>query len=233
MSREIVLDTETTGLSPREGHRVVEIGCVEIINRMPTGRSFHRYIHPERDMPAEAMAVHGLTAEFLRDHPVFAHVVEDFLSFIADDPLVIHNAAFDTLFLNFELTRLEHPPLAPSRIVDSLMLARRRHPGGANSLDALCSRYAIDGSRRKKHGALLDAELLSEVYAELTGGRQASLTLAVVAARLNGSRRRGEAAQRPEPLPVRLDAETIEAHREFVGTLGPDAIWNRYMRAAR
>ena len=229
MSREIVLDTETTGLSPREGHRVVEIGCVEIINRMPTGRSFHRYVHPERDMPAEALAVHGLSAEFLRDHPIFAHVVEDFLVFIADDPLVIHNAAFDTLFLNFELTRLNHPPLAPSRIVDSLMLARRRHPGGANSLDALCSRYAVDASRRTKHGALLDAELLSEVYAELTGGRQASLTLAMVGARARGAGA-GGLPQRPEPLPLRLDGDAIEGHREFIATLGPDAIWNRYIQ---
>src|SRR5450756_1758726 len=176
--REIVLDTETTGLDPLRGDRLVEIGCVEILNRMPTGQTFHRHLNPERDMPAEAFAVHGLSSEFLADKPLFVHVVEEFLEFIADAPLVIHNASFDIGFINAELDRIKRPAIARDRLVDTLLLARRKHPGVSNRLDDLCSRYGIDNSRRTKHGALLDAELLAEVYVELTGMRQAQLVLA-------------------------------------------------------
>lgn len=232
MSRELVLDTETTGLSPREGHRVVEIGCVELLNRMPTGRNYHVYINPERDMPREAFEVHGLSQEFLADKPVFAAVAEEFLAFIADDPLVIHNASFDTGFLNHELGLLKRQPLQQSRIVDSLMLARRRHPGGSNTLDALCARYGIDRSRRVKHGALLDAEILAEVYAELCGGRQAMLGLAVHAAGTEQRLAGGAARPRPEPLPPRLSAAEREAHEAFIESIGEKAIWNDYIARA-
>src|ERR1700752_3144562 len=176
--REIVLDTETTGLNPLSGYRLVEIGCVEIFNLMPTGQTFHRHINPERDMPAEPFAVHGLSGEFLADKPLFAHVVEEFLEFIADAPLVIHNASFDIAFINAELDRIKRPAIARDRLVDTLLLARRKHPGVSNRLDDLCSRYSIDNSRRTKHGALLDAELLAEVYIDLIGARQSQLILA-------------------------------------------------------
>ena len=176
--REIVLDTETTGLDPLRGDRLVEIGCVEMYNRMPTGQSFHRHINPERDMPAEAFAVHGLSTEFLASKPLFAEVVEDFLAFIADAPLVIHNASFDISFINAELDRIKRPAIPRDRLVDTLLLARRKHPGVSNRLDDLCSRYAIDNSQRTKHGALLDAELLAEVYIDLIGARQSQLILA-------------------------------------------------------
>ena len=158
--REIVLDTETTGLDPLRGDRLVEIGCVEMINCMPTGQTFHRHINPERSMPAEAFAVHGLSSEFLADKPLFAQVVDEFLEFIADAPLVIHNASFDIGFINAELDRIKRPAIVRDRLIDTLLLARRKHPGVSNRLDDLCSRYAIDNSRRTKHGALLDAELL-------------------------------------------------------------------------
>jgi DNA polymerase-3 subunit epsilon len=176
--REIVLDTETTGLDPLRGDRLVEIGCLEIYNRMPTGQTFHVYINPERDMPAEAFAVHGLSTEFLASKPLFHEVVEDFLAFVADAPLVIHNASFDISFINAELERIKRPAIARERLVDTLLLARRKHPGVSNRLDDLCSRYAIDNSRRTKHGALLDAELLAEVYIDLIGARQSQLILA-------------------------------------------------------
>ena len=176
--REIVLDTETTGLDPLRGDRLVEIGCIEIFNRMPTGQTFHRYINPERDMPAEAFAVHGLSSEFLASKPLFTEVVEEFLEFIGDAPLVIHNASFDVGFINAELDRIKRQPISRERLVDTLLLARRKHPGVSNRLDDLCSRYAIDNSRRTKHGALLDAELLAEVYIDLIGARQSQLILA-------------------------------------------------------
>ncbi len=176
--REIVLDTETTGLDPLRGDRLVEIGCVEIFNRMPTGHTFHRYINPERDMPEEAFAVHGLSSEFLSTKPLFAEVADEFLEFIADAPLVIHNASFDIGFINAELARLSKPPIPRDRLVDTLLIARRKHPGVSNRLDDLCSRYAIDNSRRTKHGALLDAELLAEVYVDLIEARQSQLILA-------------------------------------------------------
>ena len=199
--REIVLDTETTGLDPLRGDRLVEIGCVEIFNRMPTGQTFHRHINPERDMPAEAFAVHGLSSEFLADKPLFADVVEEFLEFIADAPLVIHNASFDISFINAELDRIKRPPIARERLVDTLLLARRKHPGVSNRLDDLCSRYAIDNSRRTKHGALLDAELLAEVYIDLIGARQSQLILAPKPAirRAGGY---GEMPRRQRPVPL-------------------------------
>lgn len=167
--REIVLDTETTGLDPLRGDRLVEIGCVEIFNRMPTGQTFHVYINPERDMPAEAFAVHGLSAEFLSTKPLFHEVVDAFLEFIGDAPLVIHNASFDISFINAELDRIKRAAIPRERLVDTLLLARRKHPGVSNRLDDLCSRYAIDNSHRTKHGALLDPELLAEVYVDLVG----------------------------------------------------------------
>ena len=231
MIREIALDTETTGLSPREGDRVVEIGCVEMINRMPSGRNFHAYINPERDMPQEAFAVHGLSRDFLADKPVFAAVAPAFLEFVAGDPLVIHNAAFDIGFLNHGLGLAGQPLLSNDRVIDSLLLARRRHPGGKNTLDALCSRYGIDRSRRVKHGALLDAEILAEVYAELAGGRQAALGLAVIAEPEARRARKGQAAaQRPVPLEARLSEAERQAHAAFIETIGDKAIWNEYLK---
>jgi DNA polymerase-3 subunit epsilon len=223
--REIVLDTETTGLDPLRGDRLVEIGCVEIFNRMPTGQIFHRYINPERDVPAEAFAVHGLSAEFLADKPRFAEVVEEFLEFIGDTPLVIHNASFDAGFLNAELGRLSRQPIPRDRLVDTLMLARRKHPGVSNRLDDLCSRYAIDNSRRTKHGALLDAELLAEVYIDLIGARQSQLILAETVA--ERTHRDGEAPrrQRMVPLTPRLGDGDLAAHRDFVATL-TKPIWS-------
>jgi DNA polymerase-3 subunit epsilon len=230
--REIVLDTETTGLDPLRGDRLVEIGCVEIFNRMPTGQTFHRYINPERDMPAEAFAVHRLSREFLLDKPLFAHVVEEFLEFIADAPLVIHNASFDIGFINAELDRISHPVIARDRLVDTLLLARRKHPGVSNRLDDLCSRYAIDNSRRTKHGALLDAELLAEVYIDLIGARQSQLILAadIRDARSNGSHEMPR-RQRPAPLPPRITEADRAAHRSFVATLGEKPIWNEFFNA--
>jgi DNA polymerase-3 subunit epsilon len=229
--REIVLDTETTGLDPFDGHRLVEIGCVELINRIPSGQVFHRYVNPERDMPAEAFAVHGLSSEFLRDKPTFSEICEDLLAFIGDAPLVAHNASFDLSFVNAELDRCKQILLGRERLVDTLMLARRRHPGGPNSLDQLCARYGIDLSRRTKHGALLDAELLADVYVELIGGRQASLVL-VEAGRATGMNGRGIALARPQPLPSRLTEEEREAHLAFVATLGDKPIWREYLPAS-
>ncbi|MCJ8144433.1 DNA polymerase III subunit epsilon [Ancylobacter sp. A5.8] len=227
--REIVLDTETTGLDPLRGDRLVELGCVEILNRIPTGQTFHVYVNPERDMPVEAFNVHGLSAEFLSDKPLFAAVADDFLAFIGGDPLVIHNAAFDIGFLNAELGRLGKPPLTFDRVVDTLSLARRRHPGQSNRLDDLMSRYGIDSSRRTKHGALLDSELLAEVYAELCGGRQTALGLMVTESRAEiAERREAGPRRRPAPLPPRLSAEELAAHTAFVASLGEAALWKEY-----
>src|ERR1700710_2055942 len=231
--REIVLDTETTGLDPLRGDRLVEIGCVEIFNRMPTGQTFHRHLNPERDMPAEAFAVHGLSSEFLAGKPLFVHVVEEFLEFIADAPLVIHNASFDIGFINAELDRIKRPPIARERLVDTLLLARRKHPGVSNRLDDLCSRYAIDNSRRTKHGALLDSELLAEVYIDLIGARQSQL---ILASEVRDSRSGGVGEmprrQRAEPLTPRISDEDRAAHRAFVATLGDKPIWTEFLPAA-
>ena len=231
--REIILDTETTGLDPLRGDRLVEIGCLEIYNRMPTGQTFHVYINPEHDMPAEAFAVHGLSTEFLAGKPLFREVVEEFLAFIADAPLVIHNASFDISFINAELERTKRPAIARERLVDTLLLARRKHPGVSNRLDDLCSRYAIDNSRRTKHGALLDAELLAEVYIDLIGARQSQL---ILASETEATQVRGYGdmprRQREVPLVPRLTETDREAHRAFVATLGDKPIWNEYLPAA-
>lgn len=226
MQREIVVDTETTGLDPASD-RLIEIGCVEIINRIPTGREFQCYINPGRDIHPDAVAVHGLTPEFLRDKPPFKDVADQFLAFIADAPLVMHNAGFDVSFLNAELERAARPLLRSHRIVDTLPLARRRFPAGPNTLDALCKRYGVDASSRVKHGALLDSNLLASVYVELLGERQAALGLggAGIVGDIQIQFRSEPARQRPQPLMSRLSEEMERAHREFVKTLGADAIW--------
>ena len=231
--REIVLDTETTGLDPLRGDRLVEVGCIEIFNRMPTGQTFHRYINPERDVPAEAFNVHGLSTEFLASKPLFIEIVEEFLEFIGDAPLVIHNASFDISFINAELDRIKRPAIVRDRLVDTLLLARRKHPGVSNRLDDLCSRYAIDNSRRTKHGALLDAEILAEVYLELIGARQAQLGLGEVGDIGDGTARIEVAIRvRPIPLAPRIsEAERLE-HLAFIATLGEQAIWRQYRSAA-
>jgi DNA polymerase-3 subunit epsilon len=230
--REIVFDTETTGLDPYQGDRLVEIGCVELINGFPTGQSFHRYLNPERDVPEGAFKVHGLSREFLMDKPLFAEVCDDFLAFVGDAPLVAHNAMFDLGFINAELERCKKAAIARERLVDTLMLARRRYPGGSNKLDDLCGRYCIDVSRRTKHGALLDAELLAEVYVELTGKRQARLGLieATVSVSTIGVPIAVLQA-RPVPLAPRMSQAERDAHRAFVASLGEKAIWRDYLGA--
>jgi DNA polymerase-3 subunit epsilon len=235
--REIILDTETTGLNPQGGDRLIEIGCIELVNRIPSGREFHRFINPERDVPAEAEAVHGLSTSFLKDKPLFAAVAGEFLEFVAQDALVIHNAAFDIGFLNFELGRLSLGAITMDRVTCTLQLARRRHPAGPNSLDALCKRYGIDNTKRAKHGALVDSLLLAEVYIELLGVRQAAFVgLAMDGATPLGAElaplQRGTAAQRPAPLPSRLSAEADAEHMAFVETLGPKALWRRFFAPA-
>ena len=228
--REIVLDTETTGLDALRGDRLVEIGCVEIINRMPTGQVFHRYINPERDMPAEAFAVHGLSSEFLADKPLFHEIVEEFLEFIGDAPLVIHNASFDIGFINAELDRVKRAAIPRERLVDTLLLARRKHPGVSNRLDDLCSRYAIDNSRRTKHGALLDAELLAEVYVDLVGARQSQLILTQDTHEIRvGAAGDTPRRQRETPLAARVTDAEREAHRAFIATLGDKPIWMEFL----
>jgi DNA polymerase-3 subunit epsilon len=227
--REIVLDTETTGLDPGQGHRLVELGCIELLNRIPTGSTFHVYLNPDRDVPAEAAAIHGLTGDFLKDKPRFAEIVDDFLAFIGEDaPLVIHNAGFDHGFLCAELKRVERALIARERLIDTLMLARRKHPAGPNRLDDLCTRYGIDNSRRTKHGALLDAEILAEVYVELIGARQAMLGLAETTARVTNGE--GAIAQRTRPIALTPRLSEIErlAHREFVASLGAEALWREF-----
>jgi DNA polymerase-3 subunit epsilon len=215
--REIVFDTETTGLSFPGGDRLVEIGCIELINRVPTGQHFHAYVNPQRAMPAEAFAVHGLSDAFLRDKPLFHDVVEDLLEFLGDCPLVAHNAVFDFSFLNGELGRCGRPICAKERMVDTLTLARTRHPGAKHSLDALCVRYGIDLSQRALHGALLDAQLLAQVYVELTGGRQITLGLAVDAPIVRESA--AEAPTRVHVRPARHfapSAAELERHTDFL-----------------
>jgi len=229
--REIVLDTETTGLDPAEGHRIVEIGAVELFNHLPTGRNFHKYLNPQRAMPSEAFAVHGLSDDFLRDKPLFASVAGEFLSFIADSQLVIHNAAFDMKFLNAELARAGHPPLSPGRATDTLALARQKFPGSPGSLDALCRRFGVDNSSREKHGALLDSEILAEVYLELVGGRQPDFGLSPEQQRTrqtaDGTDAPWRPRPRPVPLPTRLTPAEITAHEAFVAKMGDAALWHR------
>src|SRR6478736_6239277 len=214
MTREIVLDTETTGLSPVTGDRVVEIGCVELINHIPTGRHFHVYLNPERDMPEEAFRVHGLSNEFLADKPLFKAEADNFLEFIGDGTPVIHNAAFDMGFLNYELERIGKPSLS-NEVIDTVMVARERHPGARVSLDALCKHYGIDNSKRTLHGALLDSEILADVYLELIGGRQVGLALVEETRSIRVEFKATPARPRPVPLPSRLSDAEREAHAAF------------------
>jgi len=232
--REIVFDTETTGLEPRNGDRVVEIGMIELFNHIPTGRTFHRYVNPERPMPAEALRIHGLDDAVLADKPLFASIVADLIDFVGESTLIAHNSDFDMAFLNAELGRAGHSGVPDERVIDTLMLARRRHPAGPNSLDALCGRYQIDTSRRTFHGALLDAELLSEVYIELIGGRQAALVLgeAPEAPTLAVVRKVVDFGERPAPRAFAISAEDLAAHRALVAAIGENAIWNDYLDAA-
>lgn len=220
--REVVFDTETTGLDPEAGHRVVEIGCLELVNHLPTGRSFQSYINPERDMPPGAFEIHGLSAEFLASHPVFAAIAEKFLAFIGDSRLVIHNAAFDLRFINAELKRANLRPLDSARAVDTVEMARRKFPGAPASLDALCKRFNIDNSQRTKHGALLDAELLAEVYLELIGGRQATFSLAGAEVMVESAEI--VARTHRSPRPHAPTAEELAAHQALLAKL-KDPVW--------
>ena len=224
--REIVLDTETTGLDPLQGHRLVEIGAVELFNHIPTGNTYHAFINPQRDVPREAEAVHGLSNEFLKDKPVFSKIADEFLEFIGETVLIIHNASFDVGFLNAELGFLKRPPILYERIIDTLTLAKKRHPMGPNSLDALCKRYGIDIAKRTKHGALLDSELLASVYLELIGGRQIALTLPktdnVRQLQMNNTPLQ---TKRTNILPERTTREERERHEALVKSLGAAALW--------
>lgn len=228
--REIVLDTETTGLDPDKGDRLVEIGCVELFNHMPTGNTYHQYINPQRDMPEGAFNVHGLSEEFLSDKPLFAAIAPAFLEFIGEAKLVIHNASFDMKFLNAELRWAELAPIPMSQALDTLDIARRKFPGAQNSLDALCRRFNIDNSSRVLHGALLDSEILAEVYLELIGGRQPDFGLSLVAnssGTNNTAQGTATPGQRPKPLPARITEAERTAHAAFIAELGDDALWNK------
>lgn len=226
--REIVLDTETTGFEPSEGHRIVEIGAVELFNHMPTGKTYHQYVNPEREVPQEAFQVHGLATDFLRGFPVFSEIADSLLSFIDGAMLVIHNAAFDMRFLNAELGWANKPLLPDTVAIDTLMIARRRFPGSPASLDALCRRFGVDNSAREKHGALLDSEILAEVYLELIGGRQPGLALA---SQVRSGRKTTAADWRPqprrEPLAPRLTDDEARRHHDFVTALGEHALWKK------
>ena len=231
--REIVLDTETTGFEPESGDRIVEIGCVELINHVATGKVYHQYVNPERSMPQGAFEVHGLGDDFLKDFPVFGQVGQAFLDFIGDAKLVIHNAAFDMKFLNAELHWMGLPRLPMDRAVDTLAIAKSKFPGSPASLDALCRRFGIDNSVRTKHGALLDSEILAEVYLELIGGRQPTMSLAISEANDNAdSDDAWKPRPRPSPLPPRLSAAEVAAHEAFVETLGDAPLWRRGVRTA-
>ena len=230
--REIVLDTETTGTDPAAGDRVIEIGCVELVNHVPTGRTYHVYLNPERAVSAGAQGVHGLSNGFLADKPVFAAVADELIAFIGDGRLVIHNAGFDVAFLNAEFARTGHPALGLEDVIDTLSLARRKHPGASNSLDALCARYGIDNSRRTKHGALLDAEILAEVYIELIGGKQAGLDLTIAATAPTAAQ---AITGRPREVRPRIAISKLTeaergAHEALVQSLGPNALWREYIR---
>jgi DNA polymerase-3 subunit epsilon len=243
MDREIVLDTETTGLDARKGDRLIEIGCIELVDKRPTGREFHKFLNPERVVHPDAIRIHGLTNEFLADKPLFADVADDFLAFIGSSTLVIHNAPFDIGFLNVEFERLGKPALSMDRVVDTLALARRKNPAGPNTLDALCKRFDIDNSKRTKHGALVDSLLLAEVYVELLGARQTAMDLTAAPARSvqdrsvvhpgtsvrDVSNRGGAngAPMRPDALPPRVTSEDLARHAEFVATLGANPLWIR------
>ena len=229
--REIVLDTETTGLDPADGHRIVEIGALALFNHMPTGETFHVYLNPQRPMPPEALEVHGLDDDFLADKPLFSAVAAEFLSFIGDARLVIHNAAFDLRFLNAELQRHGFPVLSPERAVDTLAIARQRFPGSPASLDALCRRFGVDNSQREKHGALLDSEILADVYLELIGGRQPDFGLVASSPTSTTgvtAREVWRPQPRPAPLPPRITDAEVEAHAALVEKLGDQALWRRF-----
>jgi DNA polymerase-3 subunit epsilon len=232
--REIILDTETTGLSAENGDRLVEIGCVELIDHIATGRTFHRYINPERPVSEGALRVHGLSNTFLAGHPTFAACYCELQEFLQEDILVIHNASFDVSFLNMEFGRLGHPPIVPSRIIDTLALARAKHPGLPNNLDALCARYKIDKSvRSDRHGALIDSTLLASVYIELIGGKQSSLALSATDISESYGQEGSweepyQALKRPEPLPSRLTEEERSAHDSFLETLATVSLWKHY-----
>ncbi|MEQ1647333.1 MAG: DNA polymerase III subunit epsilon [Hyphomicrobiaceae bacterium] len=237
MQREIVLDTETTGLDALKGDRLIELGCIEIINRVPTGQEFHRLINPEtRDVHPDAERVHGISTSSLKGKPFFRDIYQEFLDFVGDSMLVIHNAPFDIGFINMELGKVGRSALEMTRVVDTLQLARRKHPGGPNTLDALCKRYGIDISKRVKHGAIMDSLLLAEVYVELLGERQATLSLATTAKVQKSAQQpiTGQGAPstiakpRPTSLPTRLTDLDREAHASFVKGLGDKAIWLKY-----
>jgi DNA polymerase III subunit epsilon len=235
MNRDIVLDTETTGLDPRKGDRLIEIGCIELVNGRATGREYHQLINPDgRDIHADAERIHGIGAAMLADKPLFKDVADAFLAFLGDDgQLVIHNANFDMGFINMELGKLGRPPISPDRVLDTLALARRKHPAGPNTLDALCKRYGVDNTKRIKHGALMDSTLLASVYIEMLGERQSSLVLAKQGAQDGSNQVRSQRAKpRPVPLPARLSAEDEAAHGKFVETLGASAGWYKYLPAA-
>ena len=227
--RELVLDTETTGFEPETGDRIVEIGAVELIGHMPTGKTYHQYINPQRDMPQEAFEVHGLSIDFLRNKPVFSDIAQEFLDFVGDATLVIHNASFDMKFLNAELKWAGKPVLPMERALDTLALARKKHPGAQATLDALCRRYNIDNSERTLHGALLDSEILAEVYLELIGGRQPDFGLSDdddYDGMKNGEKWR--AMPRPEPLEPRISEKEAAAHKAFVEAMGDGAFWKKF-----
>lgn len=227
MAREIILDTETTGFDPKTGDRLVEIGCIEVIDFMPTGRSFHEYCDPLRDMPAEAQKVHGLSAEFLTGKPRFEAIADRFLEFVGPSPLIAHNAAFDRSFVNFELEKCGRPALPEARWIDTLALAKKRFPGMYNSLDALCKRFKISLESRDKHGALIDAHLLAEVYLELQGGKERALELtAVVTAAMSAQLKAGAYGARPRPLAARSTDAERAVHAQWVtSTLKDKAVW--------
>jgi DNA polymerase-3 subunit epsilon len=233
--REIVLDTETTGLDPAEGHRIVEVGAVELFNHLPTGRTFHRYLNPDRPVPQEAIQIHGLTDDFLADKPRFSDIATDLLAFLSDARLVIHNAAFDIRFLNAEFERHGFGRLDRYEVVDTLLISRKRFPGSPVSLDALCRRFGIDNSSREKHGALLDSEILAEVYLELSGGRQPDLSEVLMSPAGRQSGRTGAgidvprtARQRPSRLAPCLLEDEAAAHAAFVEAMGEKALWRRF-----
>ena len=231
--REVVLDTETTGLDPKNGDRIVEIGAIELFNHMPTGHYFHKYLNPDRSMPQEAFAVHGLSDDFLKGKPRFIDIMDEFISFVGDAKMVIHNASFDMRFLNAELKRAGGEIYSDQQAIDTLLIARKKFPGAQNSLDALCRRFSIDNSGREKHGALLDSELLSDVYLELIGGRQPGLVLRTDKDRnlkqYDIPRRDVRKKRKIELKSLLTDAEKAN-HEEFLKTLGADSVWKKYYR---
>ena len=234
--REIVLDTETTGLEPQEGHRIVEVGAIELWNHLSTGKTYHQYINPERNMPADAFAVHGLGDHFLKDKPTFSQIADDFLGFVGNDPLIIHNAKFDVKFLNAELEWCHKPKILNDRAIDTLKIARRKFPGSPASLDALCRRFSIDNTSRTLHGALLDSEILAEVYLELLGGRQPNFSLLQKKSDNQNVFEENQlkgAVKRPRQLASRLTKTELEAHKAFVNELGKDAIWNKLWSSSK